>query len=87
MDYLSLLLCPAMPFYDYARQYISVCTAIFYGVYCYMKLQGCTRLSIVTRIYYTMNLLSLLIDSPTQLYDYARQYVSVCPAMTVELSI
>ena len=27
-----------------------------------------------------MILLSLLIDTPIQLYDYARQYISVCPA-------
>ena len=58
--HLSLLLCPAMPFYDYARQYVSVCPAIFYGVYCYMKLQGCIRLVNVTMIYYTMDYLTLL---------------------------
>ena len=32
MDYLTLLLCPATQFYGYARQYISVCPARFYGV-------------------------------------------------------
>ena len=87
MDYLSLLLCPAMPFYDYARQYVSVCSAIFYGVYCYMKLQGYIRLVNVTRIYYTMDYLSLLTDSPTQFYGYATVVYSACTAMTVELSI
>ena len=28
MDYISLLLCPAMPFYNYARQNISVYSAM-----------------------------------------------------------
>ena len=34
-----------------------------YGIYCYIV--------IVIWIYYTINLLSLLTDTPTLLYDYA----------------
>ena len=60
---------------------------VFHGVYCYMKLQGYIRLFNVTMIDYTMNLLSLLIDTPTQLYSYATVVYSDSTAMTVELSI
>ena len=60
---------------------------VFSGVYCYMKLQGYLRIVNVTMIYYTMNILSLLIDAYMQLYGYARQYISVYSAITVELSI
>ena len=52
-----------------------------------MKLQGCIRLVNVTRYNYTMDYLSLLLCPAMPFYDYARQYISVCPAMTVELSI
>ena len=46
-------------------------SAIFSGVYCSMKLQGYLRLVNVTMIYYTMNLLSLLIDASVALQRYA----------------
>ena len=52
-----------------------------------MKLQGYIRLVNVTRYNYTIDYLSLLLCPATQFYDYARQYISVCSAMTVELSI
>ena len=58
-----------------------------YGVYCYMKLQGYLRLVNVTMVYYTMNLLSLLIDTPMLFYDYTTAMYSDDTAMTVELSI
>ena len=58
-----------------------------YGVYYYMKLQGYLRLVNVTMIYYTMNILSLLIDTPTLLFDYATAMYSDDTAITVELSI
>ena len=45
-------------------------STVFYGVYCYMKLQGYRRLVNCYRIYYTMNLLSLLTDALIQFYDY-----------------
>ena len=60
---------------------------VFSGVYCYMKLQGYRRLVNVTMIYYTINLLSLLIDAYMQLYGYATAMYSDDTAMTVELSI
>ena len=62
-------------------------STVFYGVYCYMKLQGYTRLFNVTMIYYTMNILSLLTDTPTQFYSYATVVYSDDTAMTVELPI
>ena len=52
-----------------------------------MKLQGCIRLVNVTRYNYIMDYLSLLLCPATQFYGYARQYISVYSAMTVELSI
>ena len=66
---------------------MSVCPTIFSRVYCYMKLQGYRSLFNATRINYIMNLLSLLIDTPIQLYDYATVVYSDDTAMTVELSI
>ena len=41
----------------------------------------------VTRYNYIMDYLTLLTDTPMPFYSYARQYISVCSAMTVELSI
>ena len=52
-----------------------------------MKLQGYIRLVNVTRYNCTMDYISLLTDTPMPFYDYARQYISACTAMTVELSI
>ena len=52
-----------------------------------MNLQGYIRLVNVTRYNCTMDYLSLLLCPATQFYGYARQYISVCSAMTVELSI
>ena len=46
-------------------------TVRFSRVYCYMKIQGYLRLVNVTMIYYTMNLLSLLTDTPIALQRYA----------------
>ena len=50
--------------------YVCMSTVRFSRVYCYMKLQGYLRLFNVTRINYTINLLSLLTDTPTLLYSY-----------------
>ena len=67
---------------------MSVCyyvcmSTVFYGVYCYMKLQGYLRLFNVTRIDYTMILLSLLTDSLTQFYSYATVVYSDDTATTL----
>ena len=74
MDYLTLLLCPAIQLYDYAM----LCSL---WSYCYMKLQGCIRLVNVTWYNYIMDYITLLLCPATLLYDYARQYISVCSAI------